>query len=127
MTLALGYCVADATCSCGCTAAHVVMHRTTADGVRLALWSDGAITLGRGGRYLRGLGEGRSSWARRARVRAVLGVADDIGLFDAADVPRLVKVAESTYASTWSSEADRRTWVRIRASRRADARAEACR
>lgn len=38
------------TCTCGCTADHSVAHRTTADGIIVHLWSDGAITgaLGRG-------------------------------------------------------------------------------
>lgn len=105
-----------AACSCGETKAHEVMRRTTADGYTLSIWNDGAITHRRMGAYVRGLGAPRSQYGERTRARAVFAVADNLSLFDLAEVPRLVKIAESTFADNWRSEDDRRTWIRIKAS-----------
>ena len=97
-------------CSCGCTEPHQIARRTTADGVRLAVWSDGAVTLAVG-IYLRGLGIPRSAWARATRARAVRLVMGDLEMFDATEIPPLVKAAEATYRHTWSSDHDRRAFV----------------
>jgi hypothetical protein len=84
------------------------MYRTTADEVRLALWSDGAVTHGRSGAYLRGFGVCRSGYARRARAAAVRLLADDVALFTAAELALVLKVAQSTYRYTYKSDVDRR-------------------
>jgi hypothetical protein len=88
------------------------MYRTTADEVRLALWSDGAVTHGRSGAYLRGYGVCRSHYARRARAAAVRLLADDVALFTAAELPLVLKVAQSTYRYTYTNDTDRRLHVR---------------
>ena len=98
-------------CSCGCAEPHVIMYRTTADDARLALWSDGAVTHGRGGTFLRGLGTPRSEYRRRWRAQAVRLVADNVSLFDAAELPHVVKLAEQSYRHTYSSDVSRRTDV----------------
>jgi hypothetical protein len=104
-------------CSCGCTEPHVIATRETFDGVQLSIWSDGSITHGRLGTYLRGLGECRSNYGRRARVRAVRLMADDFAVFTAAEIPTVIKIAEATFAHSYSSEVDRRNDARSKAHR----------
>lgn len=110
-------------CPCGCTEAHVIATRESFDGAKLSLWSDGAITHGRCGTYLRGLGNGRSRYARRVRALAVRLVADDLCIFTAAEIPAVIKAAEGTYAHDYSSETDRRNHALAIARRRLDRKA----
>lgn len=105
-------------CSCGCTEPHVIAKREAFDGVRLSIWSDGAITHAVTSAYLRGLGARRSNWGRRARVRAVRLMMDDFAVFTAAEIPTVIKIAEGTFAHTYGSEIERRNHVRALAHRR---------
>lgn len=106
-------------CSCGCAEPHVVMRRETADGARLAIWNDGALTHANAlGTYVRGLGEPRSNWSRHARRRAVMLVADDLAVFDLAEIPVVVKAAENCMPHTYRSEHDRRVHALAIARRR---------
>lgn len=95
-------------CSCGCVEPHIIARRTTADGVRVDVWSDGTLT--QRGMFLRGLGTPRSNWAVSARARAARLVCDELELYNLAELP---KVAAKTYAHTYSSEADRLGHVRV--------------
>ena len=94
-------------CSCGCTEAHVIARRQTADGRHLAIWSTGEITYAIG-LYLRGLGTPRSRWGVETRIKAVRLMMDDFGAYDADEIPTLIRAAEGTYAHDYSSETDRR-------------------
>lgn len=103
-------------CSCGCREAHKVARRETFDGKRVELWSDGSIT--QQGVYLRGLGTPRYRWAQAWRIRAVRLIADDVGLYTAAELPAVVKIAERTFAHSYSTEDARRSHVRAIAARK---------
>ena len=48
-----------------------------------------------------------------ARARAARLMADDLSLYDLAELPTLIKIAASTYAHTYSSDGDRRGHVRF--------------
>jgi len=98
-------------CSCGCAEPHVVAQRETADGVRLSIWSDAAVTHGRLGRVLVGLGAPRSRFAQRARAAAVRLLMDEVGILDINEIAPAIKAAEKTYAHTWSSDDARRAFV----------------
>jgi hypothetical protein len=97
-------------CSCGCTEAHIIARRTTADGIRVEVWSDG--TISQRGFFIRGLGTPRSAWAVRARTRAARLMLDELELYDVGELPRLIKIAARTFAHTYSSEDTRRGHVR---------------
>lgn len=104
------------TCSCGCTAAHIILTRETFDGITVSIWSDGALTTGRSklGVLVRGLGQPRSNYARGARRAALKAIADDLGILALSEIPAAVKIAEKTFAHTWSSEDARRAFIRTR-------------
>lgn len=67
-------------CSCGCTEAHVVMTRTTVDGVAVYLWSDGFV----GWPPLGG---------RRLRLDQARWLMGEMELYEVAELPALVAVA----------------------------------
>lgn len=98
-------------CSCGCVEEHVIARRCTADGVRIEVWSDGTIT--QRGIFIRGLGEPRSAYAVSARARGARIMLDDLGVYDLAELPELIKIAASTYAHTYSTDDTRRGHVRM--------------
>jgi len=88
-----------ATCSCGETAPHVIARRETADGIAVQIWHDGAVT-GRHGRALPGIPVARPRTAEaieRERSAARL-LADEISLYDLAEVPRLYECARRVAA-----------------------------
>lgn len=64
-------------CSCGCTEAHVVMTRTTVDGVAVYLWSDGATSLD----------------GPRLRLDQARWLMGEMELYEVAELPALVAVA----------------------------------
>lgn len=99
-------------CSCGKLENHPILVRTSADDQKLTVWDDGTITHGRMGAYLRGLGTPRYEYARVNRRRAVMLMADDFALYNAAEIPALVKCAQATYAHTYASEDLRRAHVK---------------
>jgi hypothetical protein len=87
------------TCSCGEIAPHTVMRRTTADGIAIDIWHDGAIT-GRLGRALPGVPITRPRTERAidlARATASL-VASEVEIHDAAELPRLYACARRVAA-----------------------------
>lgn len=98
-------------CSCGCAEPHKFARRETSDGYRIDLWTDGSITHGLN-IYLRWLGPVRSRWARGARASALRLMADDIPLYEAAEIPALIKLAAKTFAWRWKDVDHVRAWVR---------------
>jgi hypothetical protein len=81
-------------CSCGETLPHVIARRTTADGVSVEVWHDGAVT-GRSGNALPGVPVARprtASGLDLARRTATL-FADEVSLYDVAELPRLYACA----------------------------------
>lgn len=103
-------------CSCGCIEAHRIARRETFNGKGVEVWSDGTLT--QQGVYLRGLGLPKSHWSRRVRALAVRLVMDDLGLYTTAEIPAVIKIAERTFAHTYSSEDARRVHVRAIAARK---------
>lgn len=98
-------------CSCGCGKPHAIAGRDTADGERVTVWSDGAVTQGRFGAWLPGLGQPRSRWGASTRAQATRLLMNDFGALDFAEIPCAIKLAQATYAHTWSNDDDRRRWV----------------
>lgn len=70
-------------CSCGVAEDHVVGRRRTADGYQVALWSDGALTLGFAHQYAI---RGARGPARHVALSAGWSVLGDVELYDAAEV-----------------------------------------
>lgn len=82
----------DIGCSCGGCEAHLMAVRRTFDGKEVQLWSDGVVTWGMG--YgIEGIGRARSCSGRRLDVRAAWTVAAKVELYDAVEVPALVRLA----------------------------------
>lgn len=81
-------------CSCGTSDAHVIAHRMTADGVRVELWDNGAVTGGYG-LALPGVPIVRPKTpdARRVALEAAWMVAGDVALYDASEVAALYATA----------------------------------
>lgn len=79
-------------CPCGCSAAHKIAHRQTADGIRVTLWSDGTVTSGMGF-CIRGIGAARSNYEAEKDVEAGWLAFAEIELYDLAEVSRLVRAA----------------------------------
>lgn len=79
-----------ALCSCGESAPHVIATRHTADGIAVQIWHDGCVT-GRFGIALPGVPCVRPRTAEaieRERAAASL-LADEVSLYDLAELPRL--------------------------------------
>lgn len=111
-------------CTCGCTELHAIATRETADGVRLRIWSDGAITHAvPGDTYVRGIGRGGSAYTRERNRRAALDVIDNISLFDLAEIRTLVHAAREEQKHSHDSDATRRAQIVRVASRRCKNRA----
>lgn len=79
-------------CSCGCSAAHKIARRQTADGIRLDLWSDGGVTSGMGF-SVRGIGVARSNFEMELNVKAGWLAFAEIELYDSGEVSRLIQSA----------------------------------
>ena len=78
-------------CTCGTTRPHVIARRSTADGVSLEFWSDGAVT-GRMGMGLYG-GVPLKSENLPLYLQAAQLVAGEVCLYEASEVRQLVRVA----------------------------------
>jgi hypothetical protein len=76
-------------CSCGNETAHIVARRETADGHAVCLWTDGAWTWGALGRVVLG----SPLRGSRADLDAGWLAAGEIALWDAAEVPALIRTA----------------------------------
>ena len=76
-------------CTCGDRGAHIVARRETADGHAVALWNDGAFTWGVLGRIINGCALRPTA----TDVAAGVLVAGEICLWDADDIPRLIRTA----------------------------------
>jgi hypothetical protein len=99
-------------CSCGKVDAHVFAHDVTADGERLALWTDGAITLGGVfGARLPGLGKARHRYRRHAQAGAVRMLAGSFGSMDLSEVVTAVRLGARAVMQEFSSDDGRRQWV----------------
>lgn len=86
----------DTFCTCGESEVHHVARRLTADGYRVALWSDGAVT-GALNNALPGVPVARpttrEAWARE--IAAGWLFADFVELYDLAETPALHKAARA--------------------------------
>src|SRR5512139_3438245 len=82
------------TCSCGETSNHVIAKRSTADGIAVQIWHDGMVT-GRFGHGLPGVPivRPRTAEAVERERRAASLFADEVILYDLAEVPRLYDCA----------------------------------
>ncbi len=76
-------------CTCGESAPHIVARRETADGHAICLWNDGAFTWGALGRIVNGCALRPTA----ADVAARWLAAGEACLWDASDVPRLIRTA----------------------------------
>lgn len=81
-------------CTCGRTDLHVIAERRTFDGIRVCGWSDGEVTFGLG-IYPQGI--------RRRRTRVYAEqirdlVLEEVSLYDAAEVPALIRAAREAVA-----------------------------
>lgn len=87
------------TCSCGGSAPHVIAKRETSDGIAVQIWHDGAVT-GRYGRALPGVTvvRPRTDEAVERERRAALLLADEVSLYDLAELPRLYACARRAIA-----------------------------
>jgi hypothetical protein len=80
------------TCTCGNSELHAIARRTTADGVTVALWSDGDIT-DRLGFRIRGVGKTRGAGpaALDRALRVGWLVMNNVCVYDFSEVAALVK------------------------------------
>lgn len=74
-------------CTCGCTEAHRIATRTTADGIFAVLWSDGMVTSALG-LALRGVPmvRPRTAEAFQRALRAGWAFMGRVELFDASEI-----------------------------------------
>lgn len=79
-------------CTCGCTEVHRIAYRRTADDMRVELWSDGMVTWAMG-LFMRGVGKPRHKYVERANRFALDAIADDVSLYDAEELPSVVRTA----------------------------------
>lgn len=80
------------TCTCGEAKLHVIARGLTADGLRVQLWSDGAVT-GQLGVALPGLGLRCPSLTEEQALRAGWLAIEQAPLYDLAEIPALVKAS----------------------------------
>lgn len=85
-----------------------------ADGLSVAAFSDGTLVTGTSklGFHLPGLGRPRTKHGRCKRVAAVRLLLGDLGLYDRAELPRVVRLAEQTIFQDYSDDDARRAFVR---------------
>lgn len=90
-------------CSCGESAPHVIARRSTADGIGVEIWHDGAVT-GRLGRALPGVAicRPRSVKALESARLASSLISDDISMYDCAELPRIYDTARKVAARNGS-------------------------
>lgn len=82
------------TCSCGTHENHEVARRTTLDGKRVVLWSDGLVT-GAMGWGIKGVGAARTAYETSKNIEAGWLAFDEIDLYEYTDVGRLVRSARA--------------------------------
>lgn len=91
-------------CTCGCTEAHEVARRQTADGVTVAFWSDGCVS------GIMGLNvqawPPRSAFATRRAIEANRIVADEVCLYDWSEVRSLIRTARRSLEQVCLAPAD---------------------
>src|SRR5690606_11738239 len=85
------------TCTCGNPDDHVIARRVTADGKHVLAWDDGTLTWALG-YAIRGSASPRTPEGRERARRAAWLVLDDVCLFDADEVPALIRAAR------WAAE-----------------------
>ena len=84
-------------CTCGNPHEHVIARRVTADGKHVLAWDDGTLTWALG-YAIRGSAHPRTPEARERARQAARLVLEDVCLFDADEVPALIKAAR------WAAE-----------------------
>lgn len=102
------------TCSCGESGHHVIARRVTADGKHVLAWDDGTLTWALG-YAIRGSANPRTPEGRERARRAAWLVLEDVCLFNADEVPALVKAAR------WAAESGSGRagmWGRLRGPKR---------
>lgn len=105
-------------CSCGKVETHAIANRETADGFRLRVWSDGALTHATpGDPFVRGIGRSRFRWSRSRDVAVVSDICDDIPIFELSELPTLISVARAAQKHSWRSDSERRAHIREKALR----------
>lgn len=98
-------------CTCGVATDHLVATRRTADGKSVQLWSDGQVTWGLG--YgMRGVGRARYYSVRQRNLQAGWIVIGDVELYDAAEVPALVRAARKGMLQPGATIASARDFMR---------------
>ncbi len=79
-------------CSCGCKETHEIARRRTADEKTVIAWSDGDVTWGMG-LGIRGIGGGKSAYARGRNVKAAWALMGLVELLDSSEIPRAARAA----------------------------------
>lgn len=82
-------------CPCGDPHPHQIARRATADGKHVLAWSDGQMTWALGC-AIKGSPRPRNADQQRRALAAAQLVLDDVCLFDAAEVPALIKAARQS-------------------------------
>lgn len=77
------------------TADRVIARRSTADGVHVCLWSDGTLTWSLGS-IIKGSANPRTRAQSEMALRAGWLVLGDVALYDADEVPTLIRAARAT-------------------------------
>ncbi len=73
----------------------IIARRSTSDGKHVCLWSDGLLTWAMG-YFIKGAARPRTESGRNEALRAGWLVLGDVELYDAAEVPTLVRAARLT-------------------------------
>lgn len=76
----------------------IIARRKTYDDKAIALWSDGSLTWGGIGRTIEGSPNAKTPAAREAALKAGWLVLGEVEVYDAEDVPRLIKAARKVAA-----------------------------
>lgn len=76
----------------------IIARRKTYDDKAIALWSDGSLTWGGIGRTIEGSPNAKTPAAKDAALKAGWLVLGEVEVYDAEDVPRLIKVARKIAA-----------------------------
>lgn len=76
----------------------VIARRKTYDDKAIALWSDGSLTWGGIGRTIDGSPNAKTPAAKEAALKAGWLVIGEVEVYDAEDVPRLIKAARKVAA-----------------------------
>lgn len=101
-------------CTCGTTDHHIIANRQTADGIGVALWSDGAVT-GRLGAALQGVPVARPRTVEAITASRAAGwmFAGDVALYDAAEIGALYDACRWAVARGHHAAAMRRRVVEV--------------